>query len=141
MWTITAWGAVTDSTSFLPPPLHSCSLPTRFLLQMSHSLMDCVMELQYLFNQTIMSKQIYVLIKETSFDCLLLLQGGEEMCAVLQQLQHGQRRHDTEWNFSFCHHLFSFQYKFLFHITFTFSYPPFSSEAENLSGPTSCMRL
>lgn len=66
MWTtIYHTGVVTDNT-FSSSSIFSCSLQIRALLLMSGSVLDCIFELQHLFNHTLVSKEIYMLIKETS---------------------------------------------------------------------------
>lgn len=65
----------TNNTSFLPPPLHSCFFTKQiFIRGVRVSLPVCVFELQYSFNQTLVSKWIYVLIRDTPFDYLLVSQ-------------------------------------------------------------------
>lgn len=141
------WGVATDNTSFLPPPLRSCfSTKQIFITDVRVSLLVCVFELQYLFNQTFVSKWIYVLIRGNPFVYLLLSQreAYKKYDYAMLWIIWTEKTHGCFWMpfifFPFnCP--FRVQCTFLFCISFAFCSIFFPSKPERRHGPTSCLRL
>lgn len=145
---------VTDNTSFLPPPLHSYFFANQiFFTDVRVSLLDCVFELQYLFNQTLLSKWICVLIKETTLLPPVVAGGGiQKYDYAMSWIIWTEEAHGCFWMqfFSFSAVLSVFSAGFVFCFASVLHSPIalfpspialFPSRPESHNGPSSCIRL
>lgn len=103
MWTTNYHtGVVTDNT-FSSSSITLLALCKSVLLLISGSVRDYIFELQHLFNQTLVSKQIYVLIKKTSSLITFWVIQKLWLHSAADNMDRGDMHmHCTECNFLFC---------------------------------------